>query len=85
MKKRAYEKPLIKVLELQHLTHLLAGSAPSAPDYNDWLGAPRRRNNELENAKGENEEELEDNDSIIMYRHDPMDFIPKAFKNIWGD
>jgi hypothetical protein len=38
MKKRTYEKPTCKVVQLKHRTMLLAGSSPDAPDHDDWLG-----------------------------------------------
>ena len=48
MKKKAYEKPSMRVVELQHRTCLLqASSTPpeEIPDYDDWLGT-RRSNGE---------------------------------------
>ncbi|WP_143010102.1 hypothetical protein [Prevotella communis] len=42
MKKRAYKKPSMRVVELQHRTCLLqaSGTPPNEiPDYDDWLGA----------------------------------------------
>ena len=42
MKKKAYEKPEMKVVLMQYHTNILAGSPtpPDSPDYDDWLGAP---------------------------------------------
>ena len=39
MKKKAYEKPSMTVVELKHRTCLLQGSPtpPESPDYDDWL------------------------------------------------
>ena len=40
MKKRTYEKPTCKVVQLKHRTMLLAGSPTppnDVPDYGDWL------------------------------------------------
>ena len=57
MKKRAYKKPSMRVVELQHRTCLLqaSGTPPNeVPDYDDWLGAPRYH--------GENDEEEDDED-----------------------
>ena len=42
MKKRAYKKPSMRVVELQHRTCLLQASETppnEIPDYDDWLGA----------------------------------------------
>ena len=44
MKKRAYKKPSMRVVELQHRTCLLqaSGTPPNEiPDYDDWLGSRR--------------------------------------------
>ena len=44
MKKKTYEKPTCRVIELQHKTCLLVGSYKRStppeeiPDYDDWLG-----------------------------------------------
>ena len=41
MKKKTYEKPTMKVVELQHRTCLLQASATppnEVSDYDDWLG-----------------------------------------------
>ena len=40
MKKKAYEKPEMKVVLMQYHTNILAGSPtpPDSPDYDDWLG-----------------------------------------------
>lgn len=40
MKRKIYEKPSMKVVELQHNANLLVGSSfpPDSPDYDDWLG-----------------------------------------------
>ena len=43
MKKRAYEKPSMTVVELQHRACLLqsSGTPPEEiHDYDDWMGAP---------------------------------------------
>ena len=43
MKKRAYKKPSMRVVELQHKENILVGSPYDAtppneiPDYDDWL------------------------------------------------
>jgi hypothetical protein len=39
MKKKQYEKPTCKVVELKQRTCILAGSPtpPEAPDYDGWL------------------------------------------------
>ena len=41
MKKKTYEKPSMKIVLLQHHTHLLQSSDPTppdnVPDYGDWL------------------------------------------------
>ncbi len=40
MKKKAYEKPSMRVVELQHRTCLLqaSGTPPNEiPDYDDWM------------------------------------------------
>jgi hypothetical protein len=40
MKKKAYEKPSMRVVELQHRTCLLqaSGTPPNEiPDYDDWI------------------------------------------------
>jgi hypothetical protein len=43
MKKRAYEKPEMKVVLMQYHTNILAGSPtpPETNEYDDWLGARR--------------------------------------------
>ena len=43
MKKRAYKKPSMRVVELQHRACLLqaSGTPPEEiHDYDDWMGAP---------------------------------------------
>jgi hypothetical protein len=42
MKKKAYEKPEMKVVLMQYHTNILAGSPtpPETNEYGDWLGAP---------------------------------------------
>jgi len=42
MKKKAYEKPEMKVMLMQYHTNILAGSPtpPETNEYGDWLGAP---------------------------------------------
>ncbi|MCR5159670.1 MAG: hypothetical protein K6D37_11180 [Prevotella sp.] len=48
MKKKAYEKPSMRVVKLHHKTCLLQVSQTppnEIPDYDDWLGA-RRSNGE---------------------------------------
>ena len=43
MKKKIYEKPSMRVVELQHRTCLLqaSGTPPNEiPDYDGWMGAP---------------------------------------------
>ena len=56
MKKKAYEKPEMKVVLMQYHTNILAGSPtpPETNEYGDWLGAPRYH--------GENDEEEDDED-----------------------
>ena len=57
MKKRAYEKPSMRVVELQHRTCLLqASSTPPEEihDYDDWMEA------NMMNGYEDNEEDEED-------------------------
>jgi hypothetical protein len=58
MKKKAYEKPEMKVVLMQYHTNILAGSPtpPDSPDYDDWLGAPPR-NGDADWDDEEDEEE----------------------------
>ena len=57
MKKRAYEKPSMRVVELQHRTCLLqASSTPpeEIPEYDDWMNA------NMMNGYEDDEEDEED-------------------------
>ena len=57
MKKRAYKKPSMRVVELQHRTCLLqaSGTPPNEiPDYDDWMNA------NMMNGYEDDEEDEED-------------------------
>ena len=45
-------------------------------------GAEAKRHDMVDD---DDDEFAEFNDSIIKYRHDPMDFIPKKFTKMWED
>ena len=58
MKKRAYEKPSMRVVELQHRTCLLqaSGTPPNEiPDYDGWLGARGMRRSSVDEDNWEEE------------------------------
>ena len=50
MKKKIYEKPSMRVVELQHRTCLLqaSGTPPNEiPDYDDWFGAKEGKTSDV--------------------------------------
>lgn len=66
MKKIAYEKPSMRIVELQHKCQLLAGSYTDPeptppneiPDYDDWLGARQNKDMWEDDEEDLGEEEL---------------------------
>jgi hypothetical protein len=60
LKKKIYEKPSFRVVELRHKANILAGSPvrntppEEIPDYDDWFGARRHK------GAWEDEEDLDE-------------------------
>ena len=86
MKKRRYLRPGLNIEEMEPMTLLEGSSVITNTGGNGGIGYGGGGHGPGRAPKAEDVvDEEEENDSIIQYRNDPMDFIPKSFKKILDD